>query len=90
MFLLMRMMTTDKVLDDLKGIGGTVVATLFDHAKAPGPIAQVALKGKRGSVLALKKAQNGAAQIKAAENQVRQRESALGTTQGKLSAASMD
>jgi peptidoglycan DL-endopeptidase CwlO len=32
----------------------------------------------------------GAAQIKAAENQVRQRQSALGTTQGKLSAASAE
>ena len=26
-------MTTDKVLEDLKGVGGTVVRTSFDHAK---------------------------------------------------------
>ena len=26
-------MTTDKVLDDLKGVGGTVIRTSFDHAK---------------------------------------------------------
>lgn len=26
-------MTTDKVLEDLKGVGGTVIRTSFDHAK---------------------------------------------------------
>lgn len=26
-------MTTDKVLEDLKGVGGTVVRTSFDHTK---------------------------------------------------------
>ena len=33
LFLLIRKMTTDKVLADLKGIGGTVVSTSFDHTK---------------------------------------------------------
>ena len=33
LFLLIRKMTTDKVLDDLKGVGGTVISTSFDHAK---------------------------------------------------------
>ena len=33
LFLLIRKMTTDKVLADLKGIGGTVVSSSFDHAK---------------------------------------------------------
>ena len=33
LFLLIRKMTTDKVLDDLKGVGGTVIRTSFDHAK---------------------------------------------------------
>jgi uncharacterized membrane protein len=33
LFLLIRKMTTDKVLSDLKGVGGTVVSTSFDHAK---------------------------------------------------------
>ena len=33
LFLLVRKMTTDKVLDDLKGVGGTVVRTSFDHEK---------------------------------------------------------
>jgi uncharacterized membrane protein len=33
LFLLIRKMTTDKVLEDLKGVGGTVVRTSFDHAK---------------------------------------------------------
>ena len=33
LFLLIRKMTTDKVLEDLKGVGGTVVHTSFDHAK---------------------------------------------------------
>ena len=33
LFLLIRKMTTDKVLADLKGVGGTVVSTSFDHAK---------------------------------------------------------
>ena len=32
LFLLIRKMTTDKVLADLKGVGGTVVSTSFDHA----------------------------------------------------------
>ena len=32
LFLLIRKMTTDKVLDDLKGTGGTVIKTSFDHA----------------------------------------------------------
>jgi uncharacterized membrane protein len=26
-------MTTDKVLEDLKGVGGTVITTSFDHAQ---------------------------------------------------------
>lgn len=33
LFLLIRKMTTDKVLADLKGVGGTVIKTSFDHAK---------------------------------------------------------
>jgi uncharacterized membrane protein len=33
LFLLIRKMTTDKVLADLKGVGGTVIRTSFDHAK---------------------------------------------------------
>jgi uncharacterized membrane protein len=33
LFLLIRKMTTDKVLDDLKGVGDTVIRTSFDHAK---------------------------------------------------------
>jgi uncharacterized membrane protein len=33
LFLLIRKMTTDKVLEDLKGVGGTVIRTSFDHAK---------------------------------------------------------
>lgn len=33
LFLLIRKMTTDKVLADLKGAGGTVIRTSFDHAK---------------------------------------------------------
>ena len=32
LFLLIRKMTTDKVLDDLRGVGGTVLRTSFDHA----------------------------------------------------------
>ena len=33
LFLLIRKMTTDKVLEDLKGVGGTVLRTSFDHTK---------------------------------------------------------
>ncbi len=33
LFLLIRKMTADKVLEDLKGVGGTVIRTSFDHAK---------------------------------------------------------
>ena len=33
LFLLIRKMTTDKVLDDLKGVGGVVLRTSFDHTK---------------------------------------------------------
>ena len=33
LFLLIRKMTTDKVLEDLKGAGGTVIRSSFDHAK---------------------------------------------------------
>ena len=33
LFLLIRKMTADKVLEDLKGMGGTVIKTSFDHAK---------------------------------------------------------
>jgi uncharacterized membrane protein len=33
LFLLIRKMTTDKVLADLQGIGGTVLRTSFDHTK---------------------------------------------------------
>jgi uncharacterized membrane protein len=33
LFLLIRKMTTDKVLEDLKGGGGTVIQSSFDHAK---------------------------------------------------------
>src|SRR5271165_988729 len=33
LFLLIRKMTTDKVLEDLKGVGGTVIRTSFDNAK---------------------------------------------------------
>lgn len=32
LFLLIRKMTTDKVLEDLKGVGGTVIRSSFDHA----------------------------------------------------------
>jgi uncharacterized membrane protein len=32
LFLLIRKMTTDKVLEDLKGVGGTVIKTSFDLA----------------------------------------------------------
>jgi uncharacterized membrane protein len=32
LFLLIRKMTTDKVLEDLKGVGGTVLRTSFDHS----------------------------------------------------------
>jgi uncharacterized membrane protein len=33
LFLLINKMTADKVLEDLKGIGGTVLRTSFDHEK---------------------------------------------------------
>jgi uncharacterized membrane protein len=33
LFLLVRKMTTDKVLADLQGVGGTVIRTSFDHTK---------------------------------------------------------
>ena len=33
LFLLIRKMTADKVLEDLKGVGGTVLRTSFDHTK---------------------------------------------------------
>jgi uncharacterized membrane protein len=33
LFLLIRKMTTDKVLEDLRGSGGTVMQTSFDHTK---------------------------------------------------------
>lgn len=33
LFLLVRKMTTDKVLEDLRGVGGTVLRTSFDHTK---------------------------------------------------------
>ena len=33
LFLLIRKMTTDKVLEDLKGVGGKVLRTSFDHTK---------------------------------------------------------
>ncbi|MCI0599696.1 MAG: DUF1269 domain-containing protein [Beijerinckiaceae bacterium] len=33
LFLLVRKLTTDKVLADLKGVGGTVLRTSFDHTK---------------------------------------------------------
>jgi uncharacterized membrane protein len=33
LFLLIRKMTTDKVLGDLKGVGGRVLRTSFDHTK---------------------------------------------------------
>ncbi len=33
LFLLIRKMTTDKVLEDLHGVGGTVLRTSFDHSK---------------------------------------------------------
>jgi uncharacterized membrane protein len=33
LFLLVRKMTTDKVLTDLKGVGGTVIRTSFDETK---------------------------------------------------------
>jgi len=33
LFLLVRKLTTDKVLADLKGVGGTVLKTSFDHTK---------------------------------------------------------
>jgi uncharacterized membrane protein len=33
LFLLVRKLTADKVLEDLKGVGGTVLRTSFDHTK---------------------------------------------------------
>jgi uncharacterized membrane protein len=33
LFLLIRKLTADKVLEDLKGVGGTVLRTSFDHTK---------------------------------------------------------
>ncbi len=33
LFLLIRKLTTDKVLADLKGVGGTVLRTSFDRTK---------------------------------------------------------
>ncbi len=33
LFLLIRKLTTDKVLEDLRGVGGTVLRTSFDHTK---------------------------------------------------------
>ena len=33
LFLLIRKMTTDKVLEDLKGVGGKVMRTSYDHEK---------------------------------------------------------
>ena len=33
LFLLVRKLTTDKVLEDLKGVGGKVLRTSFDHTK---------------------------------------------------------
>jgi uncharacterized membrane protein len=33
LFLLIRKMTTDKVLEDLQGVGGSVLRTSFDHTK---------------------------------------------------------
>ena len=33
LFLLVKKMTTDKVFDDLKGVGGKVLRTSFDHTK---------------------------------------------------------
>jgi uncharacterized membrane protein len=33
LFLLIKKMTTDKVLEDLKGVGGKVIQTSFDHTK---------------------------------------------------------
>jgi len=33
LFLLIRRMTTDKVLEDLQGVGGTVLRTSFDHTR---------------------------------------------------------
>ncbi len=33
LFLLIRKMTTDKVMEDLHGVGGTVLRTSFDHTK---------------------------------------------------------
>jgi uncharacterized membrane protein len=33
LFLLIRKITADKVLADLKGVGGTVMHTSFDHTK---------------------------------------------------------
>ena len=33
LFVLIKKMTTDKVLDDLKGVGGKVLRTSFDHTK---------------------------------------------------------
>ncbi len=33
LFLLIRKMTTDKVLADLKGVGGTLMRTSFDETK---------------------------------------------------------
>ena len=37
LFLLIRKMTTDKVLADLQGVGGTVLRTSFDHTKEEAP-----------------------------------------------------
>jgi uncharacterized membrane protein len=47
LFLLIRKMTADKVLADLKGVGGTVMRTSFDHTKEEA--LRAALAGAVGS-----------------------------------------
>lgn len=46
LFLLIRKFTADKVLEDLKGVGGTVLRTSFDHTKEEALRAALAEAGK--------------------------------------------
>jgi len=54
LFLLIRKMTTDKVLEDLRGVGGTVMRTSFDHTK------EAALRDALSSHAAAEAATSGA------------------------------
>jgi uncharacterized membrane protein len=54
LFLLIRKMTADKVLEDLRGVGGTVMRTSFDHTK------EAALRDALASHAAAEAATSGA------------------------------